>query len=162
MEQSAVAPGEAHHRLVDGGVAVGIQLHGGAHHVGGLGALSPQQVHLVHGVQQLAVAGLEAVNLRDGPGDDDAHGVGHIVDLQRLGDGLLQHLGAQAHDVGVVLMGIVFGCLLFCHGIPSFMLNRRTGDRGRVQRAIHESPLHTGLRYQFVGAVHERSAPSNL
>ena len=55
--------------------------------------------------------GLEAVDLRDGPGDDDAHGVGHIVDFQRLGDGLLQHFGPQAHDVGVLIASLP--CVFF-------------------------------------------------
>ena len=50
-----------------------------------------EQPHPVHGVEQLAVRGLEAVDLRDGAGDDDAHGVGHVVGLQRAGDGVFQH-----------------------------------------------------------------------
>ena len=121
VEQCAVAPGEAHHSVVDGGVAVGVELHGLAHHVGALGAVAAQQVHLIHGVQQLPVGGLEAVDLRDGPGDDDAHGVGHVVQFQRLGDGLLQHLGPQAHDVGVVdLLRPVLRGLLLSHLVPSF------------------------------------------
>ena len=36
--------------------------------------------------EQLPVGGLEAVDLRNGPGDDDAHGIGHVVGLQRVGD----------------------------------------------------------------------------
>ena len=48
------------------------------------------------------MGGLKAVQLRDGPGDDDAHGVGHEVGLQGFGDGLLLDRGTQAHDVGVV------------------------------------------------------------
>ena len=75
-----------------------------------------KQAHLVHGVQKLAVGGLKAVDLRDGPGDDDRHGIGHIVDLQRLGDGLLQHLGPQAHDVGVGYLGFgLVGVFLLWH-----------------------------------------------
>ena len=50
-----------------------------------LGAAPRQQAHFIHGVQELAVGGLEAVDLRNGAGDDDAHGVGHIVLVQRLG-----------------------------------------------------------------------------
>ncbi|MPN37572.1 hypothetical protein SDC9_185092 [bioreactor metagenome] len=102
MQQGAVAPGEADHGVVNSGVPVGVELHGGAHDVGRLGAPPAQQVHLVHGVQQLPVGGLKAVDLRNGPGDDDAHGVGHVVELQRLGDGLLQHLGPKAQDIGIV------------------------------------------------------------
>ena len=81
MEQSAVALGEADHGLVNGPVTVGVELHGRADHVGGLGAACAEQLHLVHGVQQLPMGGLEAVDLRNGAGDDDAHGVGHIIDL---------------------------------------------------------------------------------
>ena len=46
---------------------------------------------LIHRIQQLAVGGLEAVDLRQGAADDDAHGVGHIVRFQRAGDGVFQH-----------------------------------------------------------------------
>ena len=115
-QQSAVALGETHHRIVDGGVAVGIQAHGLAHDVGGLRPRSRQQTHFIHGVEQLAVGGLEAVDLRDGAGDDDAHGVGHIVGLQRVGDGLLHHRRPEAHDVGVIgWMPGSFRLLLFRH-----------------------------------------------
>ncbi len=117
MEQGPIAPAEAHHGVVNRGVPVGVELHGGPHHVGGLGAAPAQQLHLVHGVQQLAVGGLEAVDLRDGPGDDGGHGVGHEIDFQRIGDGLLQHLGPQAHDVGVVHL---FGAVL----LGSFFLSQ--------------------------------------
>ena len=113
-QQGAVAPGEAHHGVVDGGVAVGVEAHGLAHDVGGLGPGSRQQTHLVHGVQQLAVGGLEPVDLRNGPGDNDAHGVGHVVGLQRVGDGLFHHRRVKADDVGrVYLMLVVVGFFLF-------------------------------------------------
>ena len=95
---------------------MGIQAHGLAHDVGGLGAVPRQQAHLVHGVQELAVGGLEAVDLRDGPGDDHAHGVGHIVLVQGRGDGLLHYRAPQAHDIGVRggMDGFRF-CFLLCH-----------------------------------------------
>ena len=113
-QQGAVAPGEAHHGVVDGGVAVGVEAHGLAHDVGGLGPGSRQQTHLVHGVQQLAVGGLEPVDLRNSPGDNDAHGVGHVVGLQRVGDGLFHHRRVKADDVGrVYLMLVVVGFFLF-------------------------------------------------
>ena len=48
-----------------------------------------EQPHLVHGVEQLAVGGLEPVDLGDGAGDDNAHRVGHVVLFQRLGDRLV-------------------------------------------------------------------------
>ena len=95
---------------------MGVELHGGAHYVGAFGALAPQELHLVHGVQELPVTGLEAVDLRDGSTDDDAHGIGHIVDLQGLGDGLFQHLRMESFYIWVVRFGTVcLGFLLFCH-----------------------------------------------
>ena len=90
-QQAFVAAPHAHHGVVDGGIAVGVQVHGAAHDIGRLGAGALEQTHLVHGVQQLAVRRLEAVDLRQSAADDDAHGVGHIVGFQRAGDGILQH-----------------------------------------------------------------------
>jgi len=80
---------------------MGIQVHGAAHDVGRLGAGALQQTHLIHGVQQLAVGRLEAVDLRQSAAHDDAHGVGHIVHFQRAGDGVLQHT-ASVQDLNAV------------------------------------------------------------
>ena len=85
-----------------------IQLHGLPHNVSRLGPRSPQQLHLVHGVQQLAMGRLKAVNLWDGPGHNDRHGIGHVIDLQRLGDGLFQHFRPQAHYIWVNFSGFLF------------------------------------------------------
>mgnify|MGYP000665374680 CR=1 FL=1 len=90
-QQALVAPAHADHGVIDGGVAVGVQVHGAAHDVRRLGAGTLQQPHAVHGVQQLAVRRFEAVDLWQRAADDDAHGVGHIVGFQRAGDGVLQH-----------------------------------------------------------------------
>ena len=90
-QQALVTAAHAHHGVVDGGIAVGVQVHGAAHDVGRLGACALEQAHLVHGVQQLAVCRFEAVDLWQRAADDDAHGVGHIVGFQRAGDGVLQH-----------------------------------------------------------------------
>ena len=97
VEEGAVPLGQADHGLIDGRVPVGVELHGGPHHVGRLGPPPGEQLHLVHGVQELAVGGLEPVDLRDGPGDDDAHGVGHVVEFQGVGNGLLHHFSVEAH-----------------------------------------------------------------
>ena len=70
---------------------MGVQVHGAAHDVGRFSACALEQTHLVHGVQQLAVRRLEAVDLRQRAADDDAHGVGHIVGFQRAGNGIFQH-----------------------------------------------------------------------
>ena len=104
MQQRLVAAGEADHGLIDGSVAVRVQLHRLADDVGGFCAGLGQKSHLIHGIEQLAVRRLEAVDLRDGARDDDRHGVGHVVRLQRLADRLLEHLRPQAHHIRVVLL----------------------------------------------------------
>ena len=115
-QQRPVAPGEADHGVVNGRVAVGVQAHGLAHDVGGLGARSREEAHFVHGIEELPVGGLEAVDLRDGPGDDDAHGVGHVVGFQGVGDGLLDDSGVEAQDVGAAGLGLAgVGCFLLWH-----------------------------------------------
>ena len=127
-QQSAVALGETHHRIVDGGVTVGIQAHGLAHDVGGLRPPAGQQPHFVHGVEQLAVRGLEAVDLRNGPGDDDAHGIGHVIGLQGVGDGLFHHRRMEPHDVGVAnWMPGSFRLLLFRHSKRSLYSSTKRG-----------------------------------
>ena len=70
VQQRLVALGQTHHRLVDGLIAVGVETHGLTHDVGALGAAAGQQPHFIHGVQQLPVGGLEAVDLRNGAADD--------------------------------------------------------------------------------------------
>ena len=103
VQQRLVAARQTHHRLIDGGVAVRVQLHRLADDVGGFGAGLCEKPHFVHGVQKLAVRRLEAVDLRDGTRDDDRHGVGHVVGLQRLTDRLLEHLCPQPHHIRVVM-----------------------------------------------------------
>ena len=83
-EQRFVARGKAHHRFVDGGIAVRVELHGLTDDVGAFLALALEQAHLVHGVEQLAVRGLEAVDFRERTRDVGAHGIGHVVSLKRL------------------------------------------------------------------------------
>ena len=102
VEQCPVALGHAYHGVVDGRIPMGVQLHGGAHDIGALGPSPAQQVHLIHGIEQLAVAGLETIDLRNCPGNDDAHGVGHVVILQGITDGLLLHLRFKALDMQVL------------------------------------------------------------
>ena len=94
-KQALVGAAHADHRVVNRGIAVGVQVHRAADDVGALGAVALEQTHLVHCVEQLAVGGLEAVDLRQGTGDDDAHRVGHIVGFQRIGDGRFQHLARR-------------------------------------------------------------------
>ena len=121
-KQRLVARGQAHHRLVDGGVAVWVELHGLAHDVGALLALALEQAHLVHSVEQLAVRGLKAVDLGECTRDVDAHSVGHVVDLERLRNRLVGDLGVQADDVlgvDLLFLGLVLR-LLLCH---DFLLN---------------------------------------
>ena len=68
---------------------------------------------------ELAVRGLEAVDLRNGARDDDRHRVGHIVRLQRIGNALLDHVRAQAEDVGVIaVQSGLFLLFVLLHGVP--------------------------------------------
>ena len=54
--------------------------------------------------------GLEAIDLGEGTRDVGAHGVGHVVGLERLRDGLRRDLRVQADDViGVDLLLLVLG-----------------------------------------------------
>ena len=48
------------------------------------------------------MGGLEAVYLRNGSGDNDAHCIGHVVSLQSLGDGLFQYLGLQPNHIWII------------------------------------------------------------
>ena len=118
-QQALVAAAHAHHGVVDGGVAVGVQVHGAAHDVGAFGAGAFQQAHAVHGIQQFAVGGLEAVNFRQRAGNNNAHGVRHVVCFQRIGNGAFDDLtGREDLDVIAQLRadrgGFLFGCF-FCH-----------------------------------------------
>ena len=104
---------------------------GRINYVGGLGAAAGEKPHLVHGVQELTVSGLEAVDLRNGTGDDNAHGVGHIVFVQRSGDGLIHHRAPQTHYIGVgrAVDGTVGGCF-FCHRkqVPFLFTGMKSDD----------------------------------
>ena len=91
-EQTLVGAAHAHHRVIDGCIAVGVQVHRAADDVGALGTVALQQAHAVHRVEQLAVGRLEAVDLRQRAGNDNTHRIGHIVGFQRVGDGRFQHL----------------------------------------------------------------------
>ena len=73
--------GHANDRVVGGGVAVGVVLTDDVADDAGrfLVGPVPAVAHLVHGEQGTPVDGLQAVaNVRDGPPDDDAHGVVHV------------------------------------------------------------------------------------
>ena len=98
-EQRPIAPGKTYHRVVDGGVAVGVIVHRCADDVRRFRARAGKKAHFVHAVQQLSVARLEAVDLRNGTRDDNAHRIGHIIVFERFGDGLLHNGGAQPHYV---------------------------------------------------------------
>ena len=56
-----------------------VKVHGSAHDICAFCPGTRKQTHIVHGVKQLAVRRLEAVYLRYGAGNYDAHGVWHIV-----------------------------------------------------------------------------------
>ncbi len=116
QQQRLVTAGKAHHGVVNGGVAVGVEPHGLPHDVGGFGPSAAQKAHFIHGIEQFAVGRLEPVDLRDGAADDHAHGVGHEVGVQRFGDDLIHHGAAQSHHVGVVhTAGWLFFLFLLRH-----------------------------------------------
>ena len=98
MQQRLVVPCQTDHGFIDGRIAVGIEFHGLTHDVGRLGTLARQQSHFVHGIQQFPVGGLEAVDLRNRSRHNDRHGVGHVVQLQGLGDGLLRGTANESND----------------------------------------------------------------
>ena len=118
-QQAFVGTAHTHHGVVNGGIAVGVQVHGAAHDVGAFGAGAFQQAHAVHGIQQFAVGGLEAVNFRQRAGNNNAHGVRHVVCFQCIGNGAFDDLtGREDLDVIAQLRagrgGFLFGCF-FCH-----------------------------------------------
>ena len=105
-------------------------MHGAAHNVGAFRASALQQAHAVHGVQQLAVGGLKAVDLGQSAAHDHAHGIGHIIFFQRFGNGRLQHhTGVQyLHPVAQLRAcgSDLFG-LLFSHSLSSPQSYRSAG-----------------------------------
>ena len=109
VEQGGVAAGEADHGLVDGGITVGIELHGLSHDVGTFRPRTRQKTHLIHCVEQLSVRGLEAVDLGDRTRNDNAHDVGHVVLLDGLRNGLV--------DDGSVDKLLFAFVLLFSHSL---------------------------------------------
>ena len=125
-QQRAVALGQTHHRFINRGVAMRVQAHGLTDNVGGLRAASGEQIHLVHGIEQLPVARLKSVNLRNGSRDDDAHGVRHIVLLQRFGNRLGNDLRLQSDNVWIVILFRLCACFLSRHIVlPFFLLTVR-------------------------------------
>ena len=158
-EQRLVPFGETDHRVVDGRVAVGVVAHGGAHDVGAFGARSGEKAHLIHAVEQLAVAGLEAVDLGDGARDDHAHGVGHEIALERFRDGLLHHHRAQAEDFHLLGRCTVrYGLfLLLCHKSIPYEPVMTTG-RQIIKRYIR-TLLRRGPPDQDSGGRPPRCAP---
>ena len=96
--------GEADHGVIDGGVAVGVEVaHDVADDLGGLGELLVElEAHLLHAVEDAAVDGLEAVtDVGQGSADDDRHGVVEVRPAHLLFnvDGI-EESGASAWDVG--------------------------------------------------------------
>ena len=68
-----------------------IEPHGLPHNVGAFGTRAGQQPHFVHGVEQLAVRGLQTVDLGNRARDNHTHHIGHIVFLNGFGDGLIHN-----------------------------------------------------------------------
>ena len=92
VQQRFVAACQSDKRLVYCRISVRIKTHRLTYDVGALGFCAGEQSHLVHGIQQLSVCGLEAVYLGYCTGDYDTHCIRHEVFLNRFGDRLLPNL----------------------------------------------------------------------
>ena len=117
-QQAFVTAGKAHHCFVDSRVAMWIKAHCLANDVGRFCFCTFQQAHIVHSVQQFAVRRLEAVYFRQSTGNNNAHGIRHIVLLQRFGDrGFLHHAGRQYFHAVIKSLSFDsrFFCLFLCH-----------------------------------------------
>ena len=86
---------------------MGVQLHGLPYHIGRFGSVALQKPHQIHGIQKLSMRGLEAVNLRNGTGNNDTHGVGHIIQLKRIGNALLLY--------EIIVIFFFRCCFFLCH-----------------------------------------------
>ena len=104
MEKRFVSAAQTNHCVVYRRVSVRIELHRRADDIGAFCAVSAEKPHLVHGEQKLSVRRLEAVDLRDRTGNDDAHRVGHIVCLDRFGYRLHYRFGIHKLDRLVFLL----------------------------------------------------------
>ena len=85
-----------------------------------------EQAHLVHGVEQLAMRRLEAVDLGERTRNVGAHGVGHVVRFERFRDGLLRYLGVQADNVRVINV-LLLRALFWFSSLPRFPLETSSG-----------------------------------
>ena len=101
MQQRLIASGQTDHGLINGRVAVGIQPHGLTHDIGRFGASAVQKPHFIHGIEELSVRGLEAVDFGDGTGDNHRHGIGHVVQLQGVTDGLFENFRMKPLYIGI-------------------------------------------------------------
>ena len=88
VQKCLIAARQSHHGLVNRCVTVRVERQRTSDDVGAFGSAACQKSHLVHGVEQLTVSGLEAVDLGNGTRDDDAHDVGHVVFLNGVGNQL--------------------------------------------------------------------------
>jgi hypothetical protein len=92
---------------------VRVKAHCLTYYVGGFCSRARQQPHFVHGVQEFAVRGFEAVDFGQGAGNDYAHGVGHIVFFEGF-DYVFFVYFACAFDVGGDFGKFWFFCIF--HG----------------------------------------------
>ena len=121
MQQCLVASCQTHHGFIDGTVTVGIQPHGLPYNVCRFGQPAGEQSHFIHGVQQFPVRRLETVDLRQCTGNDDAHGVGHIVFFQCICNFFFFHnAGTGNIGIGNCIFLWFFRLLFSCHFCPRF------------------------------------------
>ena len=100
-----------HQGVADGGIAVGVELHGVAHDVGHLVVASV--IHALHGVQDASLHGLQSV-LDMGHGTLQDH-VGGIVEKPILVHAAQMVHGSCIKTVHGLIVGVFFGCgNIFC------------------------------------------------
>ena len=135
MQKRLIPTRQAHHRVVDRAVAVRIQLHRLPDDVRTFRARGAEQIHFIHGVKQLPVRGLEAVDFRDRARHDDAHRVRHKVLPYRVIDILLDDL-ARTRDKALHLRRTLTLWLLSfsCHNSLCPPLCGRNQETSRSSR----------------------------
>ncbi len=147
--------GHAHEGVVDGGVAVGVvDAHGLADDLGALGVLLVRlQAHLVHGVENAAMHGLEAVaDVGKRAPDDDRHGVVEIRPLHLVFnvDGDEIGCAGSGGTVGTVAAVAAKGkerVLIVCHrffwaGGHAWRVKTTRADRGLIFMIREELGSH--------------------
>ena len=121
-----------HEGIADGGIAVGVKLHGMAHDVGHL--IIAAIVQALHGMENAALYGFQAIaDMRHGTFEDDIRGVVEKPRLKHSRQLMLTILAARCGAIvrmqffgfgicvcglGICVCGLGIACRVF--GIPDF------------------------------------------